>query len=83
MSKVTVDDTVTSIVSSNSNRKKLWIKNIGVNTVFIGDNTVTASSGFPVFAGEEFVSSDYSGEWSGICEASESTDVSVFEEVVE
>jgi len=65
--QVSVGNTATSIISSNTNRKVLNIKNIGNNTVFLGtDNSVTTSNGYPLEPQEEFVCNDYTGQWYGI-----------------
>lgn len=45
---VTISSSITSIVSSAATRKKILIRNVGDYTVYIGDNTVTATTGTPL-----------------------------------
>jgi len=50
----TVTTTATAIPSSNLDyRKTILIKNIGSNTVYLGDSSVTTADGYPLEAGEE------------------------------
>ena len=80
---VNVGDTAALIISGNTDRKKMKMKNDGSNTVFLGsDTSVTISTGFPLLTNEELLNNDYTGDWYGICDTSEDTDVMFFEEVI-
>lgn len=79
--KINIGDTPTLIITNNEDRKRLYFKNVGVTTVYIGsDDSVTASNGFPIRTQEEFINNDYAGEWYGISESSEDNDVLFMEE---
>lgn len=75
---VTVGTTSTQILAANDNRTCFYIKNNGTGTVYISfSSTATLSDSYPLAAGEELFCDHYTGEVSGIAEASQ--DVRVIE----
>lgn len=81
--QISVGDTATFIISSDVNRKKVLFKNTGGNVVYIGsDNSVTNLNGFPLEVGESFLCSDYTGNWYGVCDSTESSTIMLFDEVI-
>lgn len=78
---ITVANTATIILASNTARNKITITNPNDVSVFIGsDNSVTTANGYPIEAYNKIEISDYSGDIYGIVAAS-TEDVTYFEEV--
>jgi len=68
--QVSVGNTATSIIPSNTDEKVRTLKNIGSNAIFVGsDSSVTTSNAFPVEPGETLDVSDFTGEIFGIVAA--------------
>jgi len=86
--QVSMSDTATSIISSNSNRKRLLIVNLGSDTVYIGnsssvvDTADNANGGYPLKNLDEISLADYTGDIYGICASGETATVNVIEEVI-
>lgn len=64
---VSVTNTATLIIAANSQRQELFITNNGVTPdAYIGpDNTVTASNGLPLYAGQTRERDRGFGSWLG------------------
>jgi hypothetical protein len=78
--QVSVGNTATSIIPSNTDAKVRKINNLGTNTIFVGsDSSITTSNAFPIEVGETLDISDYTGEVFGIVAAS-TEDASYIEE---
>lgn len=83
-STITITDTATQAVTSNTDLKMITFTNTGSSVIYLGtDNSVTSSSGFPLGAGEIMKNNDYIGDWYGICATGESSTIRVDLEVVE
>jgi hypothetical protein len=78
---VTVDDTVTEIVSAKD-RHTVSLRNVGSNPVYIGyDNgSLTTSNGYVLKVDEAF-SFTFQGAISGICASGVTTDVAILDEI--
>jgi hypothetical protein len=69
----------TLIVSPNTDRRNLQIKNIGSMVCYIGDdNTVAVSTGYPLGIGEDVIIEQYYGSIYAIVSAGK-TDVAIWE----
>jgi len=86
--QVSMSDTAASIISSNTNRKKIMLKNTGSSIVYIGndssvvDTTDNANGGFPIELTEVVYLNDYTGVIYGICASGETSTISVIEEEI-
>ncbi|RLE68759.1 MAG: hypothetical protein DRJ43_05010, partial [Thermoprotei archaeon] len=68
-STVLVSTVATKIVSANSNRSAVIIKNLGTVDVYIGSSTVEVGNSVPLSAGEWMVFEMFRGELYGIAQA--------------
>ena len=74
------------IIASNANRKQLMIKNMGSDTVYIGDaNTVVdtadnANGGYKITMDQILYLDDYTGDVYGICAGGETATIAYVEE---
>ncbi len=76
-----VTDTVATLVSANTNRTKITIKNAGTDTVYIGwDNSVTDSDGVPIYANETYEDDSSQSAIYIICASGETATAHFFEE---
>jgi len=86
--QVAMADSAASIISSNTNRRKLILNNTGGSVVYIGnDNSVVdtannANGGYPIGVGVTFYLNDYTGDIYGICASGDTSEISVIEEVI-
>jgi len=81
--RITVTDVATKIPGTSlAGRNAISVRVWGANIVFFGDNTVTASIGYPKFQYEEIymdIRDNASVELYGICEAGKTCEVAVLE----
>ena len=81
--RITVTDVATKIPGTSlAGRNAISVRVWGANIVFFGDNTVTASTGYPKFQYEEIymdIRDNASVELYGICEAGKTCEVAVLE----
>jgi hypothetical protein len=68
-SAVSVGATATLLKDANSSRKELWIANNSSVTVYIGDSSVTTTSGIPVAAGATYIIDSTTAAVYGIVES--------------
>jgi|TARA_R100000501_G_C2597190_1_gene95353 hypothetical protein len=86
--QVAMGDTAAIVIASNTDRRKLILKNTGSNIVYIGnDNSVVdtannANGGYPIAATETFYLNDYTGDIYGICASGLTSEISLIEEVI-
>jgi hypothetical protein len=86
--QVAMSDTAASIIASNTDRRKLILKNTGSKVVFIGndasvvDTANNANGGYPIAANVIFYLNDYTGAVFGICASGDTSEISVIEEVI-
>lgn len=79
---VIVGDTPTLLKTDLATRDTVSIRVWGVETVYVGDSTVTAAQGYPKLQYEEIISDIQSvtaTELYGICEAGKSCEVRIWE----
>lgn len=75
----TITTSATIILSSNSARNKIRIRNVGNSTVFIGEtSSVSLANGYPLIPGAEYPRDNYTGTLHGIADSS-SSDLAVEE----
>jgi len=84
--QISMTDTAALIVASNTDRKKLMLKNIGTDNVYIGasasvvDTAANANGGYELLPNEVIYLSDYTGNYYGICSAAETSTIAFVEE---
>ncbi len=86
--QVAMSQTAAIIIASNTNRKKLILRNTGTDTVFIGntssvvDTANNANGGYPIPTNSFFYLNDYTGDIYGICASGLTSTIMVIEEEV-
>ena len=80
---LTIDDSHTN-QSLSSGRKKIYLKNIGFNKIFLTpSDAVGVNSGFPVFPDDELHFKNFSGtNISLVCDTSETSDLIIVVEML-
>ncbi len=79
--QIAISTTAITVVVASTERTNLVLKNTGTDIVYIGsDNSVTASNGFPLDAGETYIDTDYAGIYYGICDTGDSSTIMFLEE---
>ena len=77
-----------SIIASNTNRRKLILKNTGTDPIYIGDTSSVvdtadnANGGYKLEANKTIFFNEYTGVLYGICAAAETSTLSIIEEEI-
>ncbi|NPA52101.1 MAG: hypothetical protein GXO22_04340 [Aquificae bacterium] len=78
--EISVSDTETELISSNPSRKRLLIKNIGSNLIYV--STVSSSNSIKLNTGDTLELKHYTGGLTFYCDSGLTSQISVIEEGV-
>lgn len=77
---VTDADQIGLSVYANASFTQRMFQNLGADTVYIGNDAVTAATGYPIASGETFTDAFSGSSWYAICDTGDSATVSVLTE---
>ena len=79
-SVVPMTDVAALITASNGGRGNVIIRNVGAETVYLGNSSsVTAANGFELRKDESLADDDSTDSWWGICATGKSSSINTIE----